>query len=120
MQLFGDWHAALNYYRSAWQQLRDDDALRQDTFGAPVLLNPPPSISLPDDAVAPAPAAITVAYDVDLRGHVDNARVPEDSPHESAATRALALTRKLTFRPRFEFGNPVSTPDLLREIPIAE
>jgi tetratricopeptide (TPR) repeat protein len=120
MQLFGDWNSALNFYRSAWQQLHEDDTLRQDTFGMPVLLNPPPSISLPDDVAEPVPVAITVAYDIDQRGHVDNPRVPDESSHEAAAKKALLLTRKLIFRPRFESGDPVDTLDLVREIPIIE
>jgi tetratricopeptide (TPR) repeat protein len=119
MQRFGQWKSALINYRLAWHQTGEDEELRRATFDEPELLNPPPlpnnvSIAGHPDATPP----ITVLYDIDHRGQIDNIRVQDDPPSGTAAKKALKLARKFVFRPRFVAGDPVATPDVVRGISV--
>lgn len=121
MQRFGESRSALHHYRRAWKQMFGDDALRQATFGQPSILNPPPSpraTGIPGQSETVT--TITVTYDVDHRGHVDNIRIQDDSLNDAAEKKALMLTRKLVFRPRFDAGEPVTTHDLVRDIDVLQ
>jgi len=113
MQRFGDWKSALGSYRKAWGQLSETSSLRElrnTEFNAPTVLN------LPAAGPALTSLAVTVTYNVNSRGQVDDARAEEDPANDSAARRALTLARKLVFRPRFDDGDPVGTPDLVRQV----
>jgi len=119
MQRFGEWNSALYNYRLAWNQVGENDLMKREAFGEPLILNPPQNVSATDlQQVESGIVEVQVAYDVNHRGHVENVKVQNDAPTEIAAKRALTLTRKLIFRPRFEAGDPVDTPDLIRDIQV--
>ena len=118
MQRFGQSNSALNHYRRAWQEVVDNEELRSATFGTPAVLTPPAVLQESGPPRQPDVTAVRVSYDVDKRGHVENARVEESNVANAAAKKALMLTRKLIFRPRFDAGEPVMTPGLVREITV--
>jgi tetratricopeptide (TPR) repeat protein len=119
MQRYGEWKSALRNYRLAWMQMTDDELMISKTFAEPVILNPPEEVMADYlQQYAALVVDISVAFDVNRRGEAENVIVQGDPSTDIAAKRALALTRKLVFRPKFEAGEPVHTADMIRNIPV--
>lgn len=117
-QLFARRQSALRLYQEAWAHgERSGDqapAILATVFGAP---RPLPQI--PDEFDAnPAPrtdtAWIRVQFDVGDNGRASDVQVIESSPPASGREVARLRKRVLAtpFRPRFEGGQPVATPDV--------
>lgn len=119
MQRYGERNSALYNYRLAWNQVVEDDLMQREMFSEPMALNLPRQDVAADVLTTESGIVeVRVAYDVNHRGHVENVRVQNDPPTEIAAKRALTITRKLVFRPRFEAGDPAYTTDLIRDIQV--
>jgi len=129
----GDWYilrgsnnTALEHYQTAWQLLAglpDGDKKAKAIFGNPVAV-PSLRLSVPsvDKEVAPANPVnfVTVTYDVNRNGRVNNVEITEQSPDASvsARRRILESLRKNRFRPRFENGVAVDTIGTVKRYPI--
>ena len=118
----------ISNYQRGWQYLdRNPDlhAYRDETFEKPILLNPIPKGSPPallallDDATDPTKeknGRIVVTYDVDKGGRPDNVRVVASYPPGLHDYIVKNHVRSFAFRPRFEAGEPVRTPDQTYEV----
>jgi len=118
-QLFNRRQAAIRLYQDAWtfgsQAGEAAPLILRSVFGKPLALP-----VLPDDLQAPAPDApaqsayIKVRFSVDETGRAENMEVVESSP--PAADKYVSRLRKrllsTAFRPRFEGGQPVATPNV--------
>ena len=131
----GDWYQlrmqperALPHYRQAWlAATRITDKLEGKTyaeaiFGKPVLLH----VVRPDGWNRYAGRApdtlevrnVVVEFAVDSAGRVQDAQVVDDSGDPKRAERtARALVETGRYRPRFEAGVPVATPEMRFEQP---
>jgi len=131
----GDWYQlrlqpdrALPHYRQAWlAATRISDKLEGKTyaeaiFGKPVLLH----VVRPDGWNRYAGRApdtlevrnVVVEFAVDPAGRVQDAKVVDDSGDTKRAERtARALVETGRYRPRFEAGVPVATPEMRFEQP---
>lgn len=122
-QRFGEWGSALVNFRDAWNVLAADPAehdLLKTYFDQPVLVRGGKMGTAPDIDSDSAVTALTVRYDVNRRGRVENAAVVSDNADDSLARRALDRTRNLVYRPRFENGEPVATRNLIANTPTGD
>ena len=115
-------------YELGWRYLDanpDLHAFRDETFDNAVLLNPMPSGSPPamrdliEDASDPLLAKnghIIIGYDVDEGGRSDNVRVVESVPKGLYDYMVKNHVDDFAFRPRFEAGRPVRSPDQTFEL----
>ncbi|MFM7273456.1 MAG: hypothetical protein ACKO4A_06315 [Gammaproteobacteria bacterium] len=123
----GDWHQLFNrrqtaadLYREAFTEASADatpDAANS-LFGKPIALPVLPKgleeIAETESSDPGLPASITVAFAVNERGLAEDIRVLESQP-EAAPVYVDKLRKRLRgtrFRPRFEAGEAVPTPDL--------
>ena len=106
----------VNDYIVAVDHINDDDA---------ILLNPMPSGSPPamrdliEDSSDPLLAKnghIIVGYDIDEGGRSDNIRVVESVPEGLHDYMVKNHVGGFAFRPRFEAGEPVRSPDQTFEL----
>ena len=119
MQRYGDYNSAIYNYRRAWQTLPDDES-RNEAFGRPWLLN---RLALTSSATDSALAAsqtskVRVVFDVNRHGSTENESVAEEHAETKAGKRAVSVSRKLIFRPRFEAGDPVLTDDVAETVEV--
>jgi len=118
-QLFNRRQTALRIYQEAWtlgtQAGETSPRILASVFGQPLAL---PVLPAELDAAAPAaaagPAWITVRFAVNETGRAQDVEVIESSP--PAADKHVSRLRKrllgTAFRPRFDAGQPVATPDV--------
>ena len=124
----GDRRAAMQNYRSAWQELNADDSLvdeRHARFGLPTLLNDLPQYSTPamrrlmtkshienDTAFG----RLIVRYDVNSDGRTVNIELIEDDPNGSWNSIVVDHVAQFIFRPAFKDGEPAEFSNHLYEI----
>jgi tetratricopeptide (TPR) repeat protein len=119
-QLRGQTERALPHYRMAWQAASrvegrvEGRSLVDLLFGKPLLLH----ISRPEGwnrhAAQPPDRTevrnVTARLEVDAAGRAQSAQVVDDSGDAKRGERTLAALASARYRPRFEQGEPVSTP----------
>lgn len=125
LTMLGDWHlwhgerdSARQAYTDALSELaalEDAKTTTEALFGSPV---PVPNIAdlrpLPP-AVEPGPGTVLIEFTVDERGRTrDVERRDENDELDGSAYRLMRKLRKTRFRPRFEAGEPVATPNIVR------
>ena len=115
-------------YTRGWEYLDGDPdlhAYRDETFDDAILLNPmprgtPPAMrDLIEDSFDPSLAKngrIIVGYDIDEGGRSDNVRVVESVPEGLHDYMVKNFVDDFAFRPRFEAGQPVRSPDQTFEL----
>ena len=125
----GDWYQvrgqperALRQYEQAWTAAArvaekvQGKVVTEALFGKPVLLHVvrPESWSKyaqrPRDQVEVRTVAIEMT--VSAQGLPENARIVDDSGDGKRAEKTLAAVQSARYRPRFENGRPVATPDV--------
>jgi hypothetical protein len=123
-----DRDTVIDNYKRGWQYLDANPELhayRDETFNNAVLLNPQPKGSTPaiqdllDDAAnqdSPKNGHIIIGYDVDEGGRPDNVRVVESVPEGLHDYVVKNHVRGFAFRPRFEAGEPVRSPNQTFEL----
>jgi tetratricopeptide (TPR) repeat protein len=127
--MLGDWRlwngkntAALEAYREAETELArtgDAQAETQQLFGTPVALPDIAEMSLLPPEVEPNESAVTLAFGVTEYGRVqDVERLDNNEEDDTQAFRLMRQLRKITFRPRFEAGQPVETEKLVKAFQI--
>lgn len=127
--MLGDWRlwngkntAALEAYREAETELArtaDAQAQTQQLFGEPVALPDIADMSLLPPEVEPNESAVTLAFGVTEYGRVqDVERLDNNEEDDTQAFRLMRQLRKITFRPRFEAGQPVETEKLVKAFQI--
>jgi len=127
--MLGDWRlwngkntAALEAYREAETELArtgDAQAEAQQLFGKPVALPDIAEMSLLPPEVEPNASAVTLAFGVTEHGRVqDVERLDNNEEDDTQAFRLMRQLRKMTFRPRFEAGQPVETEKLVKAFQI--
>lgn len=123
--MLGDWRlwngkntAALEAYREAETELArtgDAQGQTQQLFGEPVALPDIAEMSLLPPEVEPNESAVTLAFGVTEYGRVqDVERLDNNEEDDTQAFRLMRQLRKITFRPRFEAGQPVETEKLVK------
>ena len=120
--------AVVSNYERGWQYLDEDPELhayRDETFGHAILLNPTPSSTPPamrdllEDASDPDRTKnghIIIGYDVNEGGRPKNVRVVESVPPGLHDYIVKNYVRDFAFRPRFEAGQPVGSPNQTFEL----
>jgi len=124
----GNRRAAMQNYRSAWQELNADDSLvdeRHARFGRPTLLNDLPQYSTPamrrlmtkshienDTAFG----RLIVRYDVNSDGRTLNIELIEDDPNGSWNSIVVDHVAQFIFRPAFKDGEPAGFSNRLYKI----
>lgn len=127
--MLGDWRlwngkntAALEAYREAETELArsaDAQAQTRQLFGEPVALPDIAEMSLLPPEVEPSETAVTLAFGVSEYGRVqDVERLDNNEEDDTQAFRLMRQLRKITFRPRFEAGQPVETENLVKAFQI--
>ena len=127
--LLGERTGARRAYKRAWELLDVDDlelaAIRDERFAQPTPLNNQSvrpeetqfseSVAEFNEQYASGTEAgyVSVAYDVSRRGRVRNVRVVESVPAGLRDEEAVRWVKRFVFRPRFEDGAAVETPDQL-------
>jgi protein TonB len=123
-----DRDAVVSNYKRGWQYLDgnpDLHAYRDEAFNNAILLNPNPGSTAPamrnllDDAsdpLQPKNGHIIVGYDVNEGGRPENVRVVESAPPGLHDYIVKNYVRDFAFRPRFEAGQPVRSPNQTFEL----
>lgn len=121
----GDWYLAgssldkgLEIYRGAWKELAQANAT--DLLQSPQLISyRPPSSSVKRSSLDPETALRTFVelhFTVSREGQVKEASVAASDAPEALQRAVESAVKKARYRPRFEQGEPVATPDVtLRE-----
>lgn len=124
--MLGDWHlwhgdhdTARQAYSDALSELAALEDAQTETealLGSPVAVPDIESLRLlPPSAAEPGPDAVLIEFTVDERGRTRNIeRRDENDELNRAAHRLMRKLRGTTFRPRFEAGEPVATPNIVR------
>jgi tetratricopeptide (TPR) repeat protein len=116
------------YYSSAWKTLvneggNDTASLLENYFSEPVIIW---SVRLPDVYPVNSKTAVLAAeepdlfregllaveFDIDQDGRATNIRIIESDPEGLLDKRVIYLLGRYFYRPRFEDGAPVLTPDI--------
>ena len=127
--MLGDWRLwngnsadAFEAYSDAEAELAEQDDAQLHTrqlFGEPVPLPDFPSLSPLPSSVNPEEAHIRVTFGVNEKGKVEDIeRLDENDNFERQARNIMRTLRRTKFRPRFEAGQPLETPNLVKAFSI--